>query len=399
MSAMSFVDEKIAPAAEAKKDAKKETGGKLSPADKALNKKALNNTQSSDANATGNGAIKVGGVSINLDNIQICTYVCDFGNVVVGGSKKRSFRLTNVGKIPINFVFDKKLLSQAGIAIDQDKGQKIMPNTSQLFTVVFTSRKTSKYGRTHFLIPIEIKNGPTYMIDFIANLTIPELSMSTDSLDFEKVCINTRKTVKLRIENLKEVPCVWWFHNQSPAAGGKEATPVNGDKKKEIEFFQVWPLNGTLLPGQRSTIDVMFTPNNDKPFTQKLLFKCNENMKQFQLNVKGQGINNVVELVPDTIKLGPVLPYDTKSIECFEIVNPMEHSIEIFSLDFDKQYLEEEDIIKRIENFSANGANEPIFLPFRKAGSEFWPSLRKADEIKIKTDAIKQQIKKIDEQL
>jgi hypothetical protein len=75
------------------------------------------------------------------------------------------------------------------------------------------------------------------MIDFIANLTIPELSMSTDSLDFEKVCINTRKTVKLRIENLKEVPCVWWFHNQSPAAGGKEATPVNGDKKKEIEFF------------------------------------------------------------------------------------------------------------------------------------------------------------------
>jgi len=122
-------------------------------------------------------------------------------------------------------------------------------------------------------------------------------------------------------------------------------------------------------------------------------------MKQFQLNVKGQGINNVVELVPDTIKLGPVLPYDTKSIECFEIVNPMEHPIEIFSLDFDKQYLEEEDIIKRIENFSANGANEPIFLPFRKAGSEFWPSLRKADEIKTKTDAIKQQIKKIDEQL
>lgn len=69
MSAMSFVDEKVAPVAEIKKDVKKETGGKLSPADKAANKKALNNTQSSDANATGNGAIKVGGVSINLDNI------------------------------------------------------------------------------------------------------------------------------------------------------------------------------------------------------------------------------------------------------------------------------------------------------------------------------------------
>jgi hydrocephalus-inducing protein len=54
--------------------------------------------------------MKVGGLLINLDNIQICTYVCDFGNVVVGGSKKRSFRLTNCGKMPVNFVFDKKLL-------------------------------------------------------------------------------------------------------------------------------------------------------------------------------------------------------------------------------------------------------------------------------------------------
>lgn len=80
-------------------------------------------------------------MSLSLDNIQICTYVCDFGNVIIGGSKKRSFRLTNVGKIPINFAFDKKLLGQSGIAIDQDKGQKIMPNNSQLFTVSFTSRK------------------------------------------------------------------------------------------------------------------------------------------------------------------------------------------------------------------------------------------------------------------
>jgi hypothetical protein len=55
-----------------------------------------------------------------------------------------------------------------------------MPNNSQLFTVVFTSRKNSKFGRTHFLVPIEVKNGPSYVIDFIAFLTIPEpLTTST----------------------------------------------------------------------------------------------------------------------------------------------------------------------------------------------------------------------------
>jgi hydrocephalus-inducing protein len=113
----------------------------------------------------------------------------------------------------------------------------------------------------------------------------------------------------------------------------------------------VWPLSGTLLSGQRSTIDVMFTPNSDKPFAQKLMFKFKENQKQFVLNVKGQGTNNSVELVPEAIKLGPVLPYHTKSIECFSIVNTMDHPIEIYSLDFDKQYLAEEEIIKRIDNF------------------------------------------------
>ncbi len=107
------------------------------------------------------------------------------------------------------------------------------------------------------------------------------------------------------------------------------------------------------------------------------------------MNVKGQGINNLVELIPDTIKLGPVLPYDTKTIEVFEITNPMEHAIELYSLDFDTQYLEEEEIIKRIENFGATGSNDPIFLSYRKAGGEFWPSIKKADETKTKTDALK----------
>lgn len=38
-------------------------------------------------------------------------------------------------------------------------------------------------------------------------------------------------------------------------------------------------------------------------------------------------------------------------------------------------------------------------MPFRKAGNEFWPSIKKADEIKIQTENIKAQIRKVDEQL
>jgi hypothetical protein len=56
-----------------------------------------------------------------LDNIQIANYSCDFGNVVVGATKKKSFRFTNVGKLPVNFAFDKKLLGNYGISIEPDK--------------------------------------------------------------------------------------------------------------------------------------------------------------------------------------------------------------------------------------------------------------------------------------
>jgi hypothetical protein len=78
----------------------------------------MDKTITNDLNTSIVGFIKVGNTNVSLENISISTYCCDFGNVVVGGSKKKSFRLTNVGKIPINFLFDKKLLGQAGIAID-----------------------------------------------------------------------------------------------------------------------------------------------------------------------------------------------------------------------------------------------------------------------------------------
>jgi hypothetical protein len=77
----------------------------------------------------------------------------------------------------------------------------------------------------------------------------------------------------------------------------------------------------------------------------------------------------------------------------------MEHAIELYSLDFDTQYLDEEEIIKRIDNFGPNGSNDPIFLPYRKAGSEFWPSIKKADEVRTKTEAQKALIKKVKDQL
>lgn len=69
----------------------------------------------------GGATINIGGTQVSLDNICIATYSCDFGNVVVGATKKRSFRFTNTGKLAINFAFDKKILANYGINIEPDK--------------------------------------------------------------------------------------------------------------------------------------------------------------------------------------------------------------------------------------------------------------------------------------
>jgi len=228
------------------------------------------------AEAAANNMTRAGS-SVNLNNINITTYTCDFGNIIVGKSVQKSFRLTNCGKIAINFNFDKKLLNQAGIIIEPDKAMKVMPNQSVLFKVVMQTRKNSRFGRTRFFVPVDIKNGPQYTIDFTANLTIPELHMSKEDLDFEKVVVNTRKTVKIRLENKKDVTCEWFFHSKSENTMGmtSSSSTSGGRQKEEIEKFQVWPHSGTLQPGQRQSVDVMFTPSGDKPYTQKLAFKCN----------------------------------------------------------------------------------------------------------------------------
>jgi hydrocephalus-inducing protein len=221
-----------------------------------------------------------------------------------------------------------------------------MPNTSVLFNVVYTTRKNAKFGIMKYVVPIDVKLGPSYAIEFIANLTIPELAMSTETVDFSKVCVNTRKTVKVRFENKKEVPCDWWYYYKPDVQTAAAAGEKEGGSR-----FSVMPLTGTLLPGQRQTVDIMFIPNSDKPFVQKLTFRCKDNTKQFVLNAKGQGVNFQVDLIPETVKLGPVLPYSSSAIACIEMKNPMDQPIEVYSLDFDRVYADEEEVLKRIENF------------------------------------------------
>ena len=59
--------------------------------------------------------------TFDMGRINIASYVCDFGNVIIQKVAKRSFRLTNCGKRKLSFNFEKKVLNAAGITIEPDK--------------------------------------------------------------------------------------------------------------------------------------------------------------------------------------------------------------------------------------------------------------------------------------
>ena len=61
--------------------------------------------------------------------------------------------------------------------------------------------------------------------------------------------------------------------------------------------------------------------------------------------------------------------------------------------------MEEEEILKRIDNFMVNGSGEPLFLSLRQPGGEFWPSIKQQDDEKRRIEAIKGEIKATEQQL
>jgi hydrocephalus-inducing protein len=312
------------------------------------------------------------------DKIIVSNYMCDFGNIVVGQSKSKKFRMTNCGKNSLTFSFDTRILQQIGLSIDPAKPPKqFVPNSSMEFSVKYTTRKNAKQTKVRHLVPIHLSYGPSYTVEFVANLTIPELSLSTDNVEFNKVCVGTRKIIRVRFENKKEVPCDWFYYY-------KESVQ-NAGASKEGEKFSVYPTSGYLLPSQKQTVDIIFTPTNEKVVTQKLQFKCNHNSKLFAMNAKGYGINYAIEIIENSIEMGPVLPYNKTSEKIIELKNTMSFPIEVYSTDFDKQFTEEEDILRHYELLNTE-KSDVIFEKLRKAGTEFWPNIKEADERKKKYD-------------
>ena len=111
------------------------------------------------------------------------------------------------------------------------------------------------------------------------------------------------------------------------------------------------PSSGILQSNQRTTIDIVFTPTQEKAINQKLEFKIVNNSSNKVLTVKGQGITHQIDFLPAQLILGPVLPYKHDAYSLVEMRNTTDYPVEIYSVDFDQQFKQEEEIMKAYEGF------------------------------------------------
>jgi hydrocephalus-inducing protein len=222
----------------------------------------------------------------------LASYVLDFGNVVKGLTRKRTFRVRNMGWQPVSFDFDKQALAAAGMKVEPDKVVKLpgLPDPEGVeFAVTFNSKgaKGGKEGVMEYAAKLDMKGSPPVRILFRGNVTVPDVRLvgGVDALDFGDVQVGHCREMYVVLANPKEVNAEW-----------KASRPL--EQAKDWGFFACDPPEGTLAPGEERKVKVTFTPTAERAFAVKVQFKVQHNPKPVVLALKGYAHELKVEVAP-----------------------------------------------------------------------------------------------------
>jgi hydrocephalus-inducing protein len=184
--------------------------------------------------------------------VYLTTWVCDFGNVIVGTTQKKVLKFKNIGEYPIEMGFDTRVLKATDYKITPEKS-KLATGEEISINITLATKKNSKFGKLASSVVLEVKNGAKYKIDLLSNLTVPEIQIDSNPegiVDFGKVLCGQRKIVTLRFLNLKEISCDWALNLRDPVGADKE----------EVKF-ELIPSSGKIASGSFQIVQAIFFPS------------------------------------------------------------------------------------------------------------------------------------------
>ncbi|KAJ3023439.1 hypothetical protein HKX48_003133 [Thoreauomyces humboldtii] len=277
--------------------------------------------------------------------VRLSNYICDFGNVIRNTFKKETVRLKNTGHYPLTLTLDKSMLIGTGFTIEPDKVRSLPAQEIAEFMVAFQARNNNgRPERFEVDLPVKVAGGPTIDIHLCASITVSDLTLPTAELDFGEGLCGARKTGSVKLQNPYPAPCEWLITTNAQGTSASTTAAVRPKQvRSKLEDFDVVPSSRVLEPGDSSILTVRFVPSEDKIYDDSIFLNINMNSKLSPLRVRGHGILPRIEFEPDKLT---------------------DHPVEMYSVEFDKQYLEEEALLRHLDGY----VNGVAYMSPRKLG-------------------------------
>eukprot|EP00930_Biecheleria_cincta_P015308 TRINITY_DN12810_c0_g1_i1.p1 TRINITY_DN12810_c0_g1~~TRINITY_DN12810_c0_g1_i1.p1 ORF type:complete len:5041 (+),score=1000.88 TRINITY_DN12810_c0_g1_i1:126-15248(+) len=294
-------------------------------------------------------------------SVTAAHYVCDFGYIALGQEGKKEISVFNCCQEAVAIGIDKKNLKEQGFLVVPEKDLKLAPdpNKRNILQVTATRAREDGEASIDYAWNLPVRGGPNYIIQLTANFVLPDLVLSTESIDFGRLIVGQRKRVIIEFQNTKSVPVDWAYLEPKDKFG----------KKPDQAVFDLNPSSGTLQPGDRKLLTASFTPTAPGTISGNLSIRMRDNHKRKTISVTGRGEILRLDVRPSySYQLGPIMPSNGGTSQEFWLMNPTDYPIEVYSTDFDAFYSEEERALTDYDGY-ASGIAE---VPLRQPGDGIW---------------------------
>ncbi|XP_040894088.1 hydrocephalus-inducing protein homolog [Toxotes jaculatrix] len=308
-----------------------------------------------------------------LSKFLLPEYVLDFGHVIPGTVLIHTVNVTNTGSVPVSFQANRKRLAGTGFSAEFERVKNLPGGETQTFTVKFDPQGAKlQMGDTHVVMPIQVSGGPMVQVRLCAVVTMPAITVSTDTLQFDTVQCGMCQMKTVQLLNHESVTCHWSIAEEvKPFKKVDKFLPLYQRKKVLREqqpppvVFEMIPASGILTPGERVNVQIKFSPAEGQAYSRQLVVHVAESTQQVFITAQGQGEAPQLEFCPLVLELGPCLPTSTEVEAEVAVKNPCSFPIEFYSLELDTQYLEEEKILRLMQGYDENNT---LLLPPRVPG-------------------------------
>ena len=316
-------------------------------------------------------------------------YELDFGYVILGRVVTHTLSLFN----PTNFTISvnlsqASLLRKSGFRFASSKFTDIPPSGGLELEVVFDPASVDlACGAFSITSRFLVTDGPEVPLELTGEVTLPDLVLSATELNFEDVLVSRCKIVTLQLYNPSPVSSTWQAEVPLPPKKVNKFIPLHLKKKtqapKHAPHFEVIPARGCVEGGQRLNVKIKFLPLEQFKYSRSIIFHLKDNSASCHtLQARGVGVEQQLQFSTTVLEFGPVLPLSQGEAKEVTITNLTPFPCEIYSLEFDPVYLEEESALRTLGDYDKFGQ---LMLPPRPAGDKLpqevtdWWELRRVE--------------------